>query len=478
MCEVLLSYLSFEDKIRFECVSKQFQRLIFNKQHIIDIQYFLLVNESINIKVFESVLKKCKFINNIIGYEFQFKNEKQFIELIIKYCNDLKSIQFCFNAINDDLIEKFGNKFGHKLKEIKTIADYDKSVDTINKYKKLLRLCPNLVSIESYLSYFVDENELLLTKLSKLKTIVESEDIKLLKTFVNNYKNSLTSISLNASFYGEQNENELIFLMQRISELKNLKEFELEFESIDNTSQLFINNFRAIGFQCNQLKSFKLVFDNWYKLKIKRIYDSFNFFKNLNYLDLNLDFADEEINEISCQSLKELKLLMNLKLQNPVMNDIFFKDIDKHLPQLKHLDIMVDNNQITDKALNSLSKLSKLKTLRIDSFDRLIFIAEEKLLNVINNCPQINSIRFERRPNITHKTIDALIALALRKPRIQYNHYFYEIEKEFHFKRNSSRKKKVMTAIDLQTYEFANNLNICTDSQPSAVEDIPVIIID
>ncbi len=68
------------------------------------------------------------------------------------------------------------------------------------------------------------------------------------------------------------------------------------------------------------------------------------------------------------------------------MNHIFFEDIDKYLPQLKHLDIMFDNNEITDKAFNSLSKLSKLQTLRINSFDRLIFITEEKLLNVINNC--------------------------------------------------------------------------------------------
>ncbi len=67
------------------------------------------------------------------------------------------------------------------------------------------------------------------------------------------------------------------------------------------------------------------------------------------------------------------------------MNHIFFEDIDKYLPQLKHLDIMFDNNEITDKAFNSLSKLSKLQTLRIDSFDRLIFITEEKLLNVITN---------------------------------------------------------------------------------------------
>jgi hypothetical protein len=51
------------------------------------------------------------------------------------------------------------------------------------------------------------------------------------------------TISLNASFCGEQNENKLIFLKQRICELKNLKEFELNFESIDNTSKEKISLF-------------------------------------------------------------------------------------------------------------------------------------------------------------------------------------------------------------------------------------------
>jgi hypothetical protein len=35
--EVFLKYLSFEDKICIECVSKQFQRLVFNKQFVVDI---------------------------------------------------------------------------------------------------------------------------------------------------------------------------------------------------------------------------------------------------------------------------------------------------------------------------------------------------------------------------------------------------------------------------------------------------------
>jgi hypothetical protein len=46
------------------------------------------------------------------------------------------------------------------------------------------------------------------------------------------------------------------------------------------------------------------------------------------------------------------------------MKDIFFEDIDKRLPQLKHLEVFVDN-KTTDKAMNSLSKLQKLQLIEI-----------------------------------------------------------------------------------------------------------------
>jgi hypothetical protein len=66
------------------------------------------------------------------------------------------------------------------------------------------------------------------------------------------------------------------------------------------------------------------------------------FFENLNVLHLSLDNYNQKSNQIRCKSLKELKLLMNLKVEKLKTNDIFFEDIDKHLPQLKHLSITVD----------------------------------------------------------------------------------------------------------------------------------------
>jgi septum formation topological specificity factor MinE len=37
LCEVLLKYLSIDDKIKFECISKQFQRCVYTKQNSINI---------------------------------------------------------------------------------------------------------------------------------------------------------------------------------------------------------------------------------------------------------------------------------------------------------------------------------------------------------------------------------------------------------------------------------------------------------
>jgi hypothetical protein len=101
LCEVLLKYLSFEDKIKFECVSKQFQRLIFNKQNKLRLDFFgdsdpntlnQLINcdrshcsGSIKSEAFESVVKKCKFIDNIVvksNKKFSIPNAKQILRII------------------------------------------------------------------------------------------------------------------------------------------------------------------------------------------------------------------------------------------------------------------------------------------------------------------------------------------------------------------------------------------------------------
>jgi hypothetical protein len=48
LCEVLISYLSISDKIGFECVSKQWKSLIFNKQKSIEVNFAKKVMTQLN----------------------------------------------------------------------------------------------------------------------------------------------------------------------------------------------------------------------------------------------------------------------------------------------------------------------------------------------------------------------------------------------------------------------------------------------
>ncbi len=57
LSEVILQYLSIEDKFRFHCVSKQFQRTVFQKEYELDLSLFYdkIKNLSIRQKLSKSV---------------------------------------------------------------------------------------------------------------------------------------------------------------------------------------------------------------------------------------------------------------------------------------------------------------------------------------------------------------------------------------------------------------------------------------
>ncbi len=66
-----------------------------------------------------------------------------------------------------------------------------------------------------------------------------------------------------------------------------------------------------------------------------------------------------------------------------------------------------------------------------------------------------NSIKFNGRPNMSHKIIDTLKSLALRKLRIDFNHRIDNIKEEYDF--YGFDEDISFTAIDLKNYKFLNN---------------------
>jgi hypothetical protein len=126
LCKLLLSYLSISDKIRFECVSKQWQRLVFNKQQKLIIKradyYFVKFDRIViplkfwnenKISIIESLTKKFKFINKL-DISFEFLINTQLLKIMAKNCQYLKKIIYCGRDIGE-YYEIFGQKYGQKL---------------------------------------------------------------------------------------------------------------------------------------------------------------------------------------------------------------------------------------------------------------------------------------------------------------------------------------------------------------------------
>src|ERR1700677_1214256 len=93
LCEVLLSFLSLEDRFRCQCVSKQWQRVVYNTQTELLFKCRKLVSFSakINDKTFEWILRKCANITRIeCPYDGFVINDSK-LDSITKYCDHLNA---------------------------------------------------------------------------------------------------------------------------------------------------------------------------------------------------------------------------------------------------------------------------------------------------------------------------------------------------------------------------------------------------
>ena len=110
LCEEILQYLSLEDKLKLEGVSKQFQRTVLKKHYELTIEtdywipnrkvkeeYKCLYIENINItsKPLEVLLKKCPNITSIELRRTDWNecDNNEVFRMINKYCNNLRQFR-------------------------------------------------------------------------------------------------------------------------------------------------------------------------------------------------------------------------------------------------------------------------------------------------------------------------------------------------------------------------------------------------
>lgn len=392
-------------------------------------------------------MRKCKFINKITINSCN-ECEDLVIQMVTKYCNHLKSIKCDFNHICDKSLIEFGLKFGPKLQKIEfSVPVLNK--EKINSIQVFLRLCPNLLTLNNANVESFEWLDTFLPKLTAVENLFLSEDI-FTEYFVEKYENLLKSFKSRMPLnYVNESEVKQNFLLRQISKLKSLEELQVIFNCFDTT----IVKIKLIADKCKDITKLDLDVSLKYTTG-DQLMESIGHFKNLKHLTIR---GIEE--EMSIKSLKNCKQLKVLKLGNKYITDQFFTDIETIVPQLTHLVFgSYGQDLITDKTFHCLAKLKKLEILYIDNRRHWQTLTDEGLCDLIDNCPQLKSINFRRKPNITEKTVNALIALALRKPRICFKHYL-GINYRYFAHYNDSNASKEEIIIDL-CEKLPNNLSI------------------
>ncbi|CAG2103464.1 unnamed protein product [Medioppia subpectinata] len=118
LCELLLSYLSLEDRFRYECVSKQFQRTVFVS--VVDINIFKALKRIKSTEILTKMAKSCANIESIDcrGMWIYYEDIQaipsisaripEALAIFRDNCRHLREIHCDFLQNCDLLIERFG----------------------------------------------------------------------------------------------------------------------------------------------------------------------------------------------------------------------------------------------------------------------------------------------------------------------------------------------------------------------------------
>ena len=370
LTEEVIQYLTFEDKVRLECMSKQWRRYVFNKQFVLvfdpnndktrnSLDRLLSVKyciRELNVKAFESVLKKCPNIKKVI---LEIDIESEVLSLIGRYCPRIKSLGYrrIRYSMSGNNTNDFFRDNGHKLEELSVS-------ETNEEFFEYLKHCPNLktVSLDNN-SFLFNDNKEFLPKLDKMRSTMimspyHSFYVRLMKIFSVKYSQTMKSLNVMLSSLTAE---ELKTCIEYISRFENLRQLSLEFGPMSN-KQPIDDCLSLIGQKCTKL--LKLDLNIYPSVPISdRFFAAFSEFKALKKLIIRFG-NDIEVNA-SVEAFKHCKQLKDLDFTYNRLTEDFFANIHSIVPKLQYLHIRT-SEQYSDLFINSFHSMKNIQKVFVD----------------------------------------------------------------------------------------------------------------
>ena len=457
LSELVLSFLPITDKLRFECVSKQFQQLVFNKQHDLDIHVFgiidpqfgshlvkclLVSNEktfhkTINKKAFQCVLKKFKNIKSLNICD-QIRVDNSVIELIANNCHHLQELIIdakSFNNIDESYIRLLGQKCGPNLKSI----DFSYYCSYYNNKSSILYdFSPNIKEFcFNDLKIITSKTSNFYPKLEKMVFGSQSFSFEEFTRFVDSYCKQIKSISVSIHNFNDTKDIESQ-LFQQLSRFEKLENLWLDLSDDSITYRFILKGLETIAMKCKKIKclDFEVNINKYSTLisindKFCKILSKFKSLIKCKFVveyDYEFDEIELNLNDKQIEAFDPLLSLESLHISIPLLNDKHFESIDKKLTKLSVFEINSKNDAISDKTLLSLAKIKSLSSVEItkdnedieDYYeDNSVRITDIGFIEIIKNCPKIEKLEINDSLTsiLSEKCIDAILGLKIN-PKI------------------------------------------------------------
>ncbi|CAG2164705.1 unnamed protein product, partial [Oppiella nova] len=329
LCQHLLSFLSLEDRFRCECVSKQWQRVVYETQTELTIDPQLM-GSTISEESFETLLQKCENITRIEFLCFNDLNDT-IIDSIAKHCHHLNAIYIENNfGLNDSRIERLFKRFAKQLKSIEcqdmgpNSGDHNCIADNIKFCTHLTRLGNSFYNnMRLYRVVTGDETDVLFKRLTSFQFTYSNEDVKCFDVFVNRYQNQMKSMDV---FIDETSEDLLQksvdILMSGLSRMRAL--IDLKIHCSEKTlSDIIADQLRHIGANCGQLRRLSIdvymrghdsrhISDQTLWRLMQTINDNFHGLRRLRFSDPIPKPLTINVNDLM-QTIDKLKLMVCLE---------------------------------------------------------------------------------------------------------------------------------------------------------------------
>ena len=432
LTEEVLQYLTFEDKIRLECVSKQWQRCVYQRQTVIAIDFYRSRKRKNSLNgLFRridderqsdeqrvvSVVKKCPNITKVILRTVSKCGALSIAQRILDVnpefslgvYNKLQDFQ---KQVTNDL--SFLKKFGFN-NELKYLSNTNRLAFDISVLSLISRYCHRIKSLDI--------------------TISGKEDLD----FFRDYGHKLEELCLKGPTNAEINYQ----IKEYLKLCPNIKKVYVNTISILlNDDKEFLPKLEIIQnrFEINSLniKQIEILSDKYSQtMKILNII--------ISYLT-----AEELKTSIECiarfENLKELKLyLFNLYDSEPIDNCLSL--IGQKCNKLLKLDLSIcPYVSISNRFFRIFSEFKSIKKLKIKSSQNTVLLGS---VECFKHCKQLNDIDI----NYSELREDFFANIASFVPKLQYFHI--RTKRKFsHSFIDSFNSMKFIQKVDLKTQEY------------------------